>query len=161
MIVIPFRVSIPPSQQDPLLKEKLKKELPGILLWALEGLMRLRRNQTFTMPTVCQEALEDYRQESNPAKTFLVDMCREDPAGTVGCASLYESYRNWAVENRFEVLDSRQFGKEVRKAFPRVRRERARKVGRERSWVYHGVAYDPSGPINSIPTDRDERKRYE
>jgi phage/plasmid-associated DNA primase len=32
-LVIPFRVTIPRAQQDPLLKEKLKAELPGILNW--------------------------------------------------------------------------------------------------------------------------------
>jgi putative DNA primase/helicase len=48
MILVPFRVMIPSDRQDPQLKEKLKQELPGILLWALEGLQRLRRNERFT-----------------------------------------------------------------------------------------------------------------
>jgi putative DNA primase/helicase len=152
MIVVPFRVTIPPERQDPLLKEKLKEELPGIFLWALEGLQRLRRRRTFHIPAVCQETLEDYRQESNPANVFLIEMCREEPASDIQCRVLYERYVEWCTASRFEVLDERQFGKEVRKAFPSVARAR-RTAGRERPWVYRGLSYVPSRPMNSTPME--------
>ena len=35
--LVPFTVTIPPDEQDPLLAQKLRAELPGILKWAVEG----------------------------------------------------------------------------------------------------------------------------
>ena len=156
MIVIPFRVTIPKEQQDPLLKDKLKEELPGIFLWALEGLKRLRQNGTFRIPAVCQETLEDYQQESNPAKVFLLETCEHKEGATVGRTDLYKHYSMWSSENGYEVLDSRQFGKEVKRAFPTV--ESKRHSGLRRPWVYRGLSCVLSGPMNLYPTDSDDQK---
>jgi putative DNA primase/helicase len=41
MMLIPFRITIPPAQQDYQLASKLKSELPGIFNWAREGRRRL------------------------------------------------------------------------------------------------------------------------
>ena len=35
--LIPFTITIPPSERDELLPEKLKAELPGILAWMIRG----------------------------------------------------------------------------------------------------------------------------
>jgi putative DNA primase/helicase len=141
-IIIPFRVTIPPDRQDRQLTERLKAELPGIFNWSLKGLRRLRRNGRFTEPRVCQEALEAYRNECNPAKQFLGESCREDAAGSIACQSLFDEYSAWSEDNGFETLDARQFGKEVRRTFPNVKREKAkahRFIGRK--WVYRGVSH--------------------
>jgi P4 family phage/plasmid primase-like protien len=154
MMVIPFRVTIPIERQDPLLKEKLKAELPGVLLWAIEGLKRLRRNGMFTLPAVCQDALEDYRQESNPAKVFLTESCEEKSTASTPSTLLYKRYVVWTKENGFETLDSRQFGKEVKKAFPKVARHRIVRAGK-RPWVYRGLSCVPTGPMSSYPDESD------
>ena len=56
---MPFRVSIPESQQDRELARKLRGELPGILNWALDGLIRLRQQGHFTESKVGLEALKE------------------------------------------------------------------------------------------------------
>jgi putative DNA primase/helicase len=160
MIVIPFRVTIPPDKQDPLLKEKLKEELDGIFLWALAGLKRLRQNGTFRIPAVCQETLEDYQQESNPAKVFLLETCQPKDGATLVCQDLYDQYARWSRENGYEGLDSRQFGKEIKRAFPRVERKR-RSAALGRAWVYRGLSYVPSGPMNPYPTESESQKSDE
>jgi putative DNA primase/helicase len=139
MIIVPFRVTIPPDRQDRHLADKLKEELPGVFQWALEGLARLRRNQAFTIPTVCEETLTDYRREINPARVFLEEACREDTRASVGCAELYKKYVAWCAENGFESLDERQFGKEVKRAFSRVERKRS-SVALGRKWMYRGLS---------------------
>jgi putative DNA primase/helicase len=148
MIVIPFRVTIPPERQNPLLKEELKEELSGILLWALAGLRRLQQRGHFVTPKVCADALTDYRQDSNPARVFLDENCQEDTEGSIGCSQLYEHYQSWCRQNGFDMLDARQFGKEVKKALPKMERVKASRGSRE--WLYRGVSHVPSGPMNSM-----------
>jgi putative DNA primase/helicase len=154
MIVVPFRVTIEPGRQDPLLKEKLKEELPGILQWALEGLKRLRRRECFNVPAVCQQTLDDYQQESNPARVFLVEMCHSEPGASTMCSYLYQEYEVWSRDNGFEVLDARQFGKEVRRVYSTV--ERRRTSGHQRPWAYRGLSYGPRRPMRLSPLSFEE-----
>ena len=152
MIVVPFRVTIAVADQNPLLKEELKQELPGILLWALEGLTRVRARGRFTMADACQDAIDDYQQEANPARAFLVEQCAAGTGDPLTCSTLYTAYAAWAKENGFEVLDARQFGKEVKKAFPKVDRKRV-VAGNARPWCYVGLTHVPCGPLDSYPDE--------
>src|SRR6185295_924796 len=73
MMIVPFNVAIPSDRQDPQLTTKLKTELPGIFNWAIEGLREFRRVGRFTIPAICQSALEQLRSDSNPAVEFLAE----------------------------------------------------------------------------------------
>ncbi len=124
MILMPFRVQIPDEQQDKKLPEKLKRELPGIFNWAVEGLRRLREKGYFTEPSICKEALGEYRLESNPARVFLLGHFVEDPAASVDVQFAYDAYRDWAETNGYRGLNASEFGKEVRRAFPKVQKKK-------------------------------------
>ena len=138
MIVIPFRVSIERERQDPQLASKLKAELPGIFNWAVEGLRDLRRGGQFKIPVVCQQAWEDFKQESNPAREFLAECYEAGNAGDrVSCSGLYENYRNWCDDHGYKPLDATKLGKELRKVFPKT--ERQRETTGQRLWYYQGL----------------------
>lgn len=140
MILVPFRYTVPLHRQDRDLTKKLRAELPGIFLWAVEGLKRLRTNGRFTEPVACRQVLDEYRLESNPARVFLGDHVAAAEAKSVLCKELYQRYSDWCKDNGFETLNSAQFGKEVGKQFPAVRRVRGTTKG-ERAWVYAGLDY--------------------
>ena len=57
--MIPFTVTIPTEQQDKNLGAKLKKELPGILAWAVEG-CKLWQKEGLTPPPTMQAAVQAY-----------------------------------------------------------------------------------------------------
>jgi putative DNA primase/helicase len=137
MILIPFRVRIPDTAQDPHLAAKLRAELPGILMWAVQGLRRLKDRGAFTIPAICADAKADYREQSNPARTFLLDACVADEQGKVPCRRVFEFYVTWCRDNGFEPLNSSELGVEVRRAFPTAKRKRETHNGRP--WVYHGI----------------------
>jgi len=63
-VLIKFPVQIPKERRDPHLTAKLKKELPGILNWALEGSMRYY-NEGLKVPKVLQSETDKYRDESD------------------------------------------------------------------------------------------------
>ena len=155
MLYLPFRISIPTAQQDRELAKKLRLELPGIFNWALAGRKRLLENGLFTEPTVSKEALADYRAESNPAATFLRERCALDASAQVLTDVLYRNYWEWAKGNGFTPLSSAQFGKELRKIYPTVRKLPATATG-ARPWVYQGLTIesgDSAAPGADIGTD--------
>jgi putative DNA primase/helicase len=142
MILIPFRVVIAVERQDKQLVDKLKAELPGIFNWAIEGLRRLQRQGRFANPAICEAAVNEYGLESNPARVFLAEHVVEDAAQTIPSLTLYSSYVGWAEVHGYKPLDARQFGKEVRRSFPRAERVKVT-VGSGREHAYRGLSHDP------------------
>ena len=138
MLLLPFRITIPYKEQDRQLTAKLREDLPGIFVWAVEGLRRLRENGHFSEPGVCRQALDDYRMESNPARHFLRECYYESADGETSTVKLYEEYRNWCDRNGYKPAAENSFGKEVVRAFPKVHKKRVSRSGK-RAYAYMGM----------------------
>ena len=115
------------------------EELSGIFNWAIVGLRRLRNQGGFTRSAVGEVALREYRQESNPARTFLDENCLCDAQRRVPCKNVYAAYTEWCRECGYRPLDEAQFGKEVKRAVPNGERRRPRERD-ERVYRYEGLA---------------------
>lgn len=153
MLLLPFRVTIPEEAQDKTLADKLKLELSGIFNWSVEGLRRLRQQGRFTVPSISRQALQQYRTEVNPARTFLLEHCEEGEGG-IPCQDLYRTYREWCEERGYKPLTDGQFGKQVRRTFTTVTRDRRTSGGRE--YEYRGLVYSACGqPLASVIWQRD------
>jgi len=72
--LIPFLVQIPEKLQRPMseLLEKFKKELPGILNWAIEGYEKYIF-EGLVIPDAVRNATEAYKKESNILGPFIED----------------------------------------------------------------------------------------
>jgi P4 family phage/plasmid primase-like protien len=144
MILMPWRVVI--ADDDPGRVFGMDKvawwiasgELPGILNWALAGWDRLCRQNRFTTSKVCEQALADYRIQNNPARMFLLETCRESPDGQTPCGELYEAYAEWCKSNGYSPLADCSFGREVKRAFPKVEKREIRPMG-SRFYAYCGL----------------------
>lgn len=66
------------GREDTGLTDKLMVELPGILLWAIEGLRRLRARGHFVQPTAGQEAIDELMELSSPITSFVREWCVVD-----------------------------------------------------------------------------------
>jgi putative DNA primase/helicase len=144
MLIIPWMLEIAVSERVPNMDKawwwEQQGELPGIFLWALRGLVRLRQQGRFTESLLSKEAVEEYREESNPARAFLKDHCEASSASAIHSSFLYEHYGRWAARNGYRPLSERVFGKEVRRVFPKV--ERKKGGGRtDRYWYYQGINF--------------------
>jgi putative DNA primase/helicase len=124
-------------------------ELPGIFNWAVEGLRRLRQHGRFTEPRLSREALDAYKRESNPARTFLTEYCAADPRAAVPTSDLYARYREHCNAAGIRPLNESEFGKEVRRAYPGVERTRVRRAG-SRVWVYAGLDWDQVSQVSQV-----------
>jgi P4 family phage/plasmid primase-like protien len=146
ILFVPFEKVIPEELQVKDLAEQLKRELPGILNWALEGLQKLNRDG-FLVPEKSKELLEEYRRDADPARAFLLENYTYSPnAYGVNCGDLYDRYKQWCNENGCRPMSSRIFGQHVRRMFPKV--ERARMGPREeRQYVYKGLVRQESESI--------------
>lgn len=143
MILMPFQVTIPEVDRingmDQIAWWLAQGELPGIFLWALAGLKRLREQHRFTKSAVCDAALAEYRGDCNPAARFLRENYREHQNGFLTTFELYEKYRDWCSKFRIDKpLGERNFGKEIIHTFPTAKRER-RGPRNCRSWGYAGI----------------------
>lgn len=124
--LIPFTLQIPVDQQDKELKEKLRKEFPGILAWAVRGCLDWQRGGLQT-PLAVQENVEDYRKEMDGIGEWLEDFCIVERTAECAATVLYASYAAWAKAQGAHVNSARWLGLELKKRkFHRVRRQDAR-----------------------------------
>ena len=63
------------GQEDPDLFQRLLPEIPGIFLWAVEGLRRLRQRRRFQQPNAGQASLDQMCELSSPTKAFVEQRC--------------------------------------------------------------------------------------
>lgn len=158
MMLIPFNLQIPAAERitnmDKHFWWEASGELPGIFLWAIAGLHRLRQQGRFTRSSVSDHAAEDYRSESNPARLFLLENFEEAESAKVKTSEVYDHYKRWAVENGYRPLGERVFGKEISRAFPNSERKYGGPRG-SRYWYYGGIAFTQD-EIAGKPTNGEE-----
>lgn len=99
---------------DKAIKEKLAAERPGILNWALRGMLEWLEAGELVPPKSVVEAVEDYRRAANPfGEWFAERVDTSDSTVLTLSADLYNDYKDWcqnqAVADR-EVLTSTSFG---------------------------------------------------
>lgn len=132
IITIPFTREVLDHEKDRYLQEKLSKELPGILNWALEG-FRLWKEVGLLVPRQCNTATADYKEDMDPLKDWIDSRCVIEPDAECTVAALYESYREWAKGAGESVISKRQLVMTLKdRGFERKRKFDAR--------YYKGIA---------------------
>lgn len=97
--LVPFTVTIPPEERDGKLPEKLLKELPGILNWAIAGCLEWQ-NGGLRVPDQVRYATEGYRSEMDIFGDFIADRCSiADQKAKVENKDLRSAYEGWCFEN--------------------------------------------------------------
>lgn len=115
------------GKEDPLLTEKLLKELPGILLWAIEGLKRLRQRGHFVQPQSGTGTIKDFEDLANPVGAFIREHCEIGSGDEfrVEVDTLYEQYKLWCgQEGQEHFLTKTVFGRRLAEAEPTIDRRR-------------------------------------
>ena len=117
--IIRFGESIAKTKQDKGLFEKLWAERDGIILWALEGLKRLiKNNWTFTRS---EDVITRYKEECNSALLFIKESCEFDSENKIPISDLYEKYKAWCTDSgvwpyhkqKFSTIISQEKGIEL------------------------------------------------
>lgn len=115
--LIPFEAQIPLEKQDKDLREKIvRRELSGVLAWAVEGCLEWQKTG-LAPPESVTEAVRVYRQDTDILGQFLEEKTERDEWNVldVKASILYNAYREWCHENGHRASNSTVFGTELRR----------------------------------------------
>jgi len=110
--LIPFEVRISPEKQDKQLGRKLRKELPGILAWAVRGCLEWNK-EGLGVPDEVRNATEGYRAEMDTFAQFLSDCCLISPNAHEQAGMLYEEYKEWCERTGERTITQKAFGQRL------------------------------------------------
>lgn len=120
------------GKEDHDLTNRLLSELPAILLWAMDGLDRLRARGRFIQPASSQELVDELESLSSPVTMFAREKCSLDPIGEITIADLYRHWCDWCREQgRDHPGTASDFGRKLKAAFPGIRTFQPRRDGRQ------------------------------
>jgi putative DNA primase/helicase len=106
--------------------------LPGILLWALEGLRRLYERGAFLNPERNKEMQARMARLASPVQAFLAECCLFDPNALIAKDTLYNRYCDWAERNEVQPEDKAHFGEAIIEAGRgRIKATKPREDGRQ------------------------------
>lgn len=112
------------GQEDRTLKDRLVAEAPGIAVWALHGLARLRDTQMFTFPQSSAWLTEEFRRVTSPVVDFVEECCTlyERDKASIPTRELYDSWARWAQEKALPSGKKRTFINRLLAAYPHLDR---------------------------------------
>jgi putative DNA primase/helicase len=110
--VIEFPIQIPPEEQDKALANRLIRELPGILQWAMEGLTEWRQIGLAPPECVLQSTIS-YRHDNDSVGQWIESACKCGPGLRASMKDLYDSYKAWCENSSLDALANTAFGKEL------------------------------------------------
>ena len=138
LLYVPFDLTIRDEDQNKNLSIELQEELSGIFNWAMGADI----SKGFIEPARCTMAVKAYRQEANAAKGFLEETYSYDPSSELTTSQVYDAYKEWCSSNGYSPLNESNFGKDVLRSFPGVRKERLTRTfgGKsQRTGIYIGL----------------------
>jgi len=136
--LVPWEYDLPEGAMDKSLPDKLRAELPGILVWAIHGWELYRGRITGQCPGLkiaeaVTRATSEYRSEMDVIGRFISERCIVGDYAMVGCAKLYETYKNWCSETGEKDIETlTSFGIHLRDLG-------YRKEKKEKGLMYEGI----------------------
>jgi putative DNA primase/helicase len=118
------------GKEDHALLDKFIPELPGILLWALEGWDRLYARGRFIQPKSSLELIGQFEDLGSPIGAFVRDRCEIGPGFEIKQDHLYESWKSWCNESGRDHPGTVQtFGRNLQSFVPWLKVTRPRMLG--------------------------------
>jgi hypothetical protein len=110
------------GHEDTGLETKIRKELPGILNWSLDGLDRLlvTNKNCFTVTAATEAELRDMADMASPVRAFVREKCELGADYSVSRDLLYSAYKLWCEANGHQKAAKSVFGKNLNAACPEI-----------------------------------------
>jgi putative DNA primase/helicase len=110
--LVPFEQRFVGEAQDRSLPDELRKEIDGVLAWAVEGCLKWRK-EGLTDVAKITEATEAYRAEQDIIAAFIEECCVVHEAATVKFSTLHELYKEWCASNHEAAEKRRAFSAQL------------------------------------------------
>jgi P4 family phage/plasmid primase-like protien len=101
------------GREDTTLKPRIRAEAPGVVVWALQGLKRLRSNNRFTAPARSAAMIEAFEKIVSPVLGFLderCELCGGDDSVWVEKDVLYQAWCVWCTDRGSDPGSKADFG---------------------------------------------------
>lgn len=140
LVLLPFTQTIPEHDRDPDFKRKLLDELPGILVWAVEGARHiLSTGDQLTPPEIAKRATQSYRSDSDVLGEWLRERCELVAAAVAPEPLVYNDYRDWIEKNGLgKPWSKKQFTLALHESYG-VQSGVRHRVGGVQAYHYRGI----------------------
>lgn len=125
MVLVPFLERFTGARCDPLLPERLRAELPGILAWFIEGARKWARDG-LAIPDKVRAASAEYLAANDDISLWLDDCCALGPDLRTPSAQLYRSYVRWKEAAGERPQSSTAWGARIGQRFDTYRTKHER-----------------------------------
>jgi putative DNA primase/helicase len=105
--LLPFTVTIPVSERDLGLADKLREEWPGILQWGIDGCLAWQLKGLRTPETV-RDATDVYLDDEDEISQWIEDRCEKKDSYFTLFKELYDNFTDWCLDNRGNVVGDRR-----------------------------------------------------
>jgi P4 family phage/plasmid primase-like protien len=96
-----------------LFDNKIKPELPAILLWALDGLRRMRQTGPIAEPACSIETREELAREGSPIMAFVQECLTLNAAAVVDKNAMYSTYLDFAHDHGLPATSKSWFFRDL------------------------------------------------
>ncbi len=136
--------------EDETVVDRVRPELPGVLLWAIEGLRRLRAEK-FARSGWVDEAMATWKRLSDPVFWFSDECLEEDRSSWVPSQEVYAMYVEFCDERGLAKEPEQKLYAALLRHFPWLAKAR-RLVGGQQARGYNGIVLTrhPEGSADSV-----------
>lgn len=113
MRLVPWLVTIPKEERDPLLPQRLRAELAGVLRWAVDGCLAWQK-RGLNEPQAVRQATAEYREENDILGEFFRLRAVFVPEATISRKELREAYEIQCKESGQEPFGAKRFASRLR-----------------------------------------------
>ena len=148
------------GREDLLLEEKLKPELPAILLWAIAGWSRLKERGRFVQPESSRDLVEQLEDIASPVGEFAKELCVRGAAHEIFTKDLYSAWKDWCCEHgKDNPGDATTFGRNLTAACHNVRttKQPTTRDGRK-GRLYLGIDLNPEEKARRREAEKSEKR---
>lgn len=117
-LIIPFTQTISEQERDvTIAKNIIENELPGVLNWVLDGLLRFIKNgYTFSKCDAAKVALEEYKLDTDSVKSYLNEreyVPAKDGGNFRVFKEIYNDYKVYCEENGLKPVSNKEMIKRM------------------------------------------------
>jgi putative DNA primase/helicase len=108
IVILPFRRTFLPEEQDPQLETKLMAERAGILAWMVRGATQYLKDG-ITLSQAMKAEVAQYRADSDILGSFLDERTERGTGLEVSQQTLYVQFGMWCASNGLRCPSKRSF----------------------------------------------------
>lgn len=112
--ILPCYRKFSEEEQDKKMWDKIKKEIPGIIKYSIEGAKRLRaQRHIFSKSKSMDKTMIEFENNVSGALMFIRENFEESRENFIAMSMLYQEYKEWCDRNGRKYLSANNFGKDL------------------------------------------------